>query len=475
MKYSGTTTLTVFEDFLNAPTHNWYMTTEEGITYNLQWNSVGGSAPIDMRPNARIEVETEENKIMENIMMQPQQPEYILKVSNYTILNSDNSNTTQASVLPVGNIKPNYIRSIVLIHDFSACTPWNPSSGGAWWKTSDVYDFLYQNKKQVSLESQMRACSHGGFRFANTFKKVVVVKVPSHKCQGSIVDIWGIKREYSWNDCPKADDMQYYLNEMERIAIEQVGQLSKYQYRWHLISKSQARGPNCVWAGLATVGCGERGPDRDHVCRSMIWPGYANEIFLWQHEVGHNLGLYHAGALGMEYADESCSMGGWGQQPFERCYNLPHATQLGWTKPRSVHHSSLVGKKTMFTITAADILNTSGLEIKTKIKAAQQNPEQNRVITVYLSYRTRSLYSNLKKDASGKTKLPFGGDLGLDDQYIGLLLHLNPDPRPQAGERSSLEGRVPARVGQSITDTYTGMAFRVVYADESYLTVEVTA
>jgi hypothetical protein len=54
------------------------------------------------------------------------------------------------------------------------------------------------------------------------------------------------------------------------------------------------------------------------------------------HELGHNLYLNHAGKQGDNgYGDLSCTMGFCCDV---RCYNAPHAFQLGWARPIATLH-----------------------------------------------------------------------------------------------------------------------------------------
>lgn len=47
--------------------------------------------------------------------------------------------------------------------------------------------------------------------------------------------------------------------------------------------------PSCWWAGMATLGTG---PDS-----SFVWINGYDDVSIWSHEFGHNLGLLHSGAL----------------------------------------------------------------------------------------------------------------------------------------------------------------------------------
>ena len=99
--------------------------------------------------------------------------------------------------------------------------------------------------------------------------------------------------------------------------------LNNYQHRVYILPRYNLLA--CSWAGLGNVGCGT-------FCRS--WIAECESPLVYAHEVGHNLGMYHAGtdtndndAIESEYGDNSCIMGSslsW------KHFNAPHKDQMGW-------------------------------------------------------------------------------------------------------------------------------------------------
>ncbi|CAJ1440022.1 unnamed protein product [Effrenium voratum] len=82
---------------------------------------------------------------------------------------------------------------------------------------------------------------------------------------------------------------------------------------------------NCNFIGLGNVGCSSS------YCYSWIPTDYSAKHQDYTHELGHNLGMGHAGVEGgNQYADYSCAMG---YCCSVRCYNAPHAYELGWMTP----------------------------------------------------------------------------------------------------------------------------------------------
>eukprot|EP00457_Paulinella_chromatophora_P000113 gb/GEZN01000113.1/.p1 GENE.gb/GEZN01000113.1/~~gb/GEZN01000113.1/.p1 ORF type:complete len:1515 (-),score=132.07 gb/GEZN01000113.1/:2359-6903(-) len=96
------------------------------------------------------------------------------------------------------------------------------------------------------------------------------------------------------------------------------------------------------WLGLGNVGC-------DYwYCYSWYPMDYLFTAELFAHEMGHNLGLPHAGVTDaiakqldlreQEYGDQSCAMGyNWNL----RCYNAPHAASIGYLQPVTLSMENL--------------------------------------------------------------------------------------------------------------------------------------
>jgi hypothetical protein len=134
--------------------------------------------------------------------------------------------------------------------------------------------------------------------------------------------------------------------------------LSLYRHRVYVLPRYDLLA--CGWAGLAQVGCGSW-------CRAWIAEGESPMVYA--HELGHNVGMAHAGTdpendgvVNSEYGDYSDPMGlsrDW------HVFNAPHVDQMGWfgaypgtiatvaasgvydLRPMSVHPLSLGGLRAL--------------------------------------------------------------------------------------------------------------------------------
>ena len=164
--------------------------------------------------------------------------------------------------------------------------------------------------------------------------------------QGKVVTVTINKNVMSQASCPF---WQMGLD-ADAAVQQQLGiDTSKYTHRSYYIPRNA---PGCYWGGVAYIGC-----STTH-CKS--WIRDANGPVL-AHEIGHNLGLQHAGldsdndgahdgGLTGEYGDHSGIMG---NSALWRGVNAPHRIGLGWMPSQSVLQvSSSCASKQSVTLTA---------------------------------------------------------------------------------------------------------------------------
>lgn len=104
----------------------------------------------------------------------------------------------------------------------------------------------------------------------------------------------------------------------------------------------------CPFAGMGEVGCAK---GNGTVCRAWINSLYAQGAAPYLHEIGHNLGLGHAGTPGDEYGDQTDAMGACCDV---RCYNAVHTHQLGVDRPVQDIPCSNGGEVTTFELRSGE-------------------------------------------------------------------------------------------------------------------------
>jgi hypothetical protein len=98
------------------------------------------------------------------------------------------------------------------------------------------------------------------------------------------------------------------------------------------------------WAGL-----GELGGKRTWINTLTGW------MLVYTHEIGHNLGMHHAGSgWGGEYGDHSCTMGNPGVPPL---LNGPHKVQMGWATATSISTNGT------YTYTLTNLESATGTQV----------------------------------------------------------------------------------------------------------------
>lgn len=206
-----------------------------------------------------------------------------------------------------------------------------------------------------------------------------------------VPDIFG---PFSLNETAAGCGFSNWATKAEEQAVAQGIDLSQYQHRIFVLPYSNEL-PDCRWSGVANVGCSSGS------CRSWIAEGESPMVFA--HELGHNLGMAHAGAdpendgqINASYGDYSDVMGlsrRWHK------FNAAHIDQMGW-------YDAFPGRLTNITESGTyqmAVLGSNSDSIPEILKI--QKPDSNEYY--YLSYRDR-----------------IGYDFGLTDGYLnGVNVH----------------------------------------------------
>jgi hypothetical protein len=216
--------------------------------------------------------------------------------------------------------------------------------------------------------------------------------------------------------------------------------LSLYRHRVYVLPRYDLLA--CGWAGLAQVGCGSW-------CRAWIAEGESPMVYA--HELGHNVGMAHAGTdpendgvVNSEYGDYSDPMGlsrDW------HVFNAPHVDQMGWFGAYPGTIATVAGSG-VYDLRPMSVhpLSVGGLRA---LKIARPGGGY-----LYLSFRQRTGYDDTLASA-----------------YVqGVNIHR------YAGSGYALTGFVDSlATGESFEDTASGLGVTQLAraSDGSYVTVEV--
>ncbi|KAL4459157.1 hypothetical protein ABPG75_014022 [Micractinium tetrahymenae] len=185
-------------------------------------------------------------------------------------------------------------------------------------------------------------------------------------------------------------------------------------------------------------------PAVPHILLPTGLPRRPPSTFPWKF-MHHGTAPDAAGAV-QEYGDLSDAVG---QCCTPRCYNLPHAFQLGWAAPQLLDGTSLLaGQSRAVTFAAHSCSRFSGLVVNATWAAGAP--------ALYVSYR-----------------LAERGDRGLLPDFVGKVsVHTWPGRQPQDCEKTLLVKTLAK--GASLAHAATGLTVKVAAVDPSGGTATVT-
>lgn len=294
------------------------------------------------------------------------------------------------------------IKSVVILVDFRACGGKGPAM-----TEKETMSVVYgsNNDSVPTVEELVKGCSHGQARFHVSQKKVATVSMNICSGEGNAeIDSW------SYDSCPLSTEFNRVV---EKRGQELGMDFAEYDYRWLILDKGQVN-KNCFYAGLGTLGCWDETSDRSNpVCRITLSGKrkFSKDPFLWFHEIGHNFGLLHSSTPFSEYGDHTCSMGGFDSfPPSSKCFNLPQAVKLGWSKAQyTINGHNIYNRWKSFTLHAFNVRKRAGLRLKMGKNS------------LYVTYRIRT---GAFKSANGK-QLDNGIDPDLHDIQVHRMLPLD--------------------------------------------------
>ncbi|MFZ1852646.1 MAG: hypothetical protein WAU15_10595 [Nitrosomonas sp.] len=218
--------------------------------------------------------------------------------------------------------------------------------------------------------------------------------------------------------------------------------LSLYRHRVFVLP-SYSSLPACGWAGVANVGCGT-------FCRA--WVAEANSGQVYAHELGHNLGMAHAGTdpendgvINNAYGDYSDTMG---SSRSWNLFNAGHMDQMSWYAniPNAVSTITSSGTFNLAAI-GQDPANVIGTPFMLKI--AKPNTSD----LYYLSYRQ-----------------PIGNYNQLSTTYTkGINIHR------YRGSGYAATTHIKTLIdGETFTDSTNGISFTQVSQGNGFATVQIS-
>jgi hypothetical protein len=226
---------------------------------------------------------------------------------------------------------------------------------------------------------------------------------------------------------PQSCDIEPWADALDAAAKAQGVDPANYPRRVYVLPK-----PSVCPAGAGTVG--------DTPSRAWVFACDLPDVYA--HELGHNLGMGHAGTTSGPYGDTSDIMGLSGAGLRE--LNAPHAEQMGW---KGAGASRLLTESGTYDIAP---LPSSATEAVTQQILSIEKPGSTE--RYYLSYRTR-----------------IGFDTGLYSDYADRVsVHRG---TPGAAQTTFLAALAD---GQSFTDSTNGIAVTLVGRTAQYATVQVS-
>ncbi|PSC77062.1 hypothetical protein C2E20_0521 [Micractinium conductrix] len=238
---------------------------------------------------------------------------------------------------------------------------------------ADVKRAIFEDPTGSSqtLGSVVRQCSYGRSKVTQRSARVAdLVELP---CSGTSRGV-----AWSMSTCEQAD-LDGAASAAEDALRAKGVDVDSYVHRVFLMPPGA-----CQMVGMAQVGC-----DRKAGCRAWIGGYHWISAQAIMHEVSHHMNLDHAGAwrdgLFQEYGDDTCGMA---YCCAYRCFNTPHAWQLGWISVQQVDGASLApGQTVTATLASQSVGRAQGGGLRRGVRIVPTWAPA--VDPLFLGYRTR--------------------------------------------------------------------------------------
>ncbi|EFN53477.1 expressed protein [Chlorella variabilis] len=198
------------------------------------------------------------------------------------------------------------------------------------------------------------------------------------------------------------DDFHGWADAADAALVARGVNINKYFYRQAAAAGRVSRvylvppGPcDKEWAGTAYLGC-----DGTFQCRAWIAGNHWGDENAIAHELSHNMFMQHAGTTTgasfpggsfNEYDDLSCAMG-WCCD--NRCWNMPHAWQMGWNAARTYDAATLIrGRTYNVSLGSQSRYAATDLPVRNSIRVLPWNVPgvgANKPVPLWISFRTRT-------------------------------------------------------------------------------------
>jgi hypothetical protein len=182
-----------------------------------------------------------------------------------------------------------------------------------------------------------------------------------------------------------------WFNQVKAAANKAGFDLSMYQH----IAMVLPHGNACTWGGLGTIGCSSK-----WLCKAWLKSHHSQ---MFAHELGHNLGMYHAstdpnntGKVKESYGDSSEVMGANGYYQI----NAPHRLQLKWFDNFKDHVKTIRENETVY----IDSLDKHPVNDKVGTQIVIV-PDSDSNRPYYLSFRTNTGTFGMKEKYADKINI----------------------------------------------------------------------